>query len=104
MREDSGGVAYFLRHGGGGSHGWTTYGVAGSELSVGTHYLIQSPGQAFGIPVLEMRNLMGTHEKFKEVRYSVQAFMLGSWKSNPGLSNCLACALNAFLGFLWILG
>lgn len=40
---------------------------AGSELSVGTHYLIQSPRQAFGILVFEMKNLIWTHEKFKEV-------------------------------------
>ena len=95
---------------GGRGEGWSapvggppTVWQAGSEL-IGPHFLIQPSGQAFGILVLEMSSLIWMHEKFKEVRYLVHAFMLGSWKSNPGLSNCLACALNAFLDFLLVLG
>lgn len=68
---------FFLRRGGGGSCGLTTYGVAGSELNVGTCYLIQSLQVAFGILALQMRNLICTHKKSKEVRYLAHAFKLG---------------------------
>lgn len=85
---DSGGD--FLRQGGGGSRRWATYGVAGSELGVGTHYFIQSPAQALGILVLWMRNLIWIHEKFKEVSYLLHAFKLDSRKSNQ---DCLWLSL-----------
>lgn len=85
---DSGGD--FLRQGGGGSRRWATYGVAGSELSVGIHYFIHSPGQALGILVLRMRNLIWIHEKFKKVSYLVQAFKLDSRKSDQ---DCLWLSL-----------
>lgn len=59
-------------------------GVAGSEPSVGTHDLILSPGQAFGILVLEMRGLIWTQEKFKEVSYLAPAFVLGAGNQTQG--------------------
>jgi len=48
--------------------GWLTYGMAASELGVGTHLLVLSPQWALGILVLQMRNLIRTQEKFEEVR------------------------------------
>lgn len=38
--------------------GWLTCGVAASALNVGAHPLVLSPPWAFGIPVLQMRNLI----------------------------------------------
>lgn len=97
--DDGGGWWSVSFHGGHGFRGWTTCGVAGSELSVSIHYLIQSPGQALGILVLQIRNLIWMHEKFKEIRYLVPAFKLHSLKSNTELSSFLACALSNFLNF-----
>lgn len=77
-------VAEFFRRGVGASRGRAACGVAGSEPSVGTHDLIQSPGQAFGTPVLEMRSLIWTQEKFKEVCYLAHAFVLGAGKQTQG--------------------
>ena len=37
------------------------------RLSIVTYYLVQSPQWVFGILVLQMRNLVCTPEKFKEV-------------------------------------
>lgn len=93
---DSGGD--FLRQGGGGSRRWATCGVAGSELSVGRHYFIHSPGQALGILVSRMRNLIWIHEKFKEVSYLVQAFKLDSRKSNQDCLRLSLCS-QGLLGF-----
>lgn len=39
------------------------------------------------------------HE-FKEIRHLAHSCKLGGWESNPGLSQCLPCALNAFWDFL----
>lgn len=47
--------------------GWLTYGMAASELSVGTHLLVLAPQWALGILVLQMKNLICSQEKFEEV-------------------------------------
>lgn len=66
--------------------------MAGSERSIGARDLIQCPGRASGILVLQVRNLIWTHDKF-------HAFKLDGRRPDLGLSGGLARTLNAFLDF-----
>lgn len=54
------------------------------QPSAGTHDLIQAPGQAFGVPMLEMRSLIWTQEKFKEVCSVAHASVFGAGKQTQG--------------------
>lgn len=49
--------------------------------------------------MLQVRNLIWTHDKFKEVRSFAHAFKLDGRRPDLGLSGGLARTLNAFLDF-----
>lgn len=93
-------VAEFFRCGVGASRGRATCGVAGSEPSIGTRDRIQSPGQTFGILVLEMRSLIWMQEKFKEVCYLALAFVLGAGNQAKGSYRLLGFPLD--VGIDWL--